>query len=164
MSDASRSGEDAAGKGGRRDVTAQGLAAAGFRAAGPDDLHPFEPHTVEKPWGHELIWAHTEEYVGKLLVVKAGEALSLQFHEEKDETLHLLSGTLKLEVGPGVDALAECPLAQGQSIRLVPGTLHRMEAVTDCQILEASTSQLDDVVRIRDRYGRVGAEGDAEQG
>lgn len=114
---------------------------------------------VEKPWGYELVWAHTEYYVGKLLVVRAGEALSLQFHEEKDETLHLVSGELLFEAGPGLDAMEPVVLEAGMSVRIEPGMLHRMEAVTDCRILEASTPELDDVVRVRDRYGRASAHG-----
>lgn len=145
--------------GSRRDVSKDALASAGFVRADAEAVEVLRPRRVDKPWGHELIWAHTEQYVGKLLVVNQGEALSLQFHEEKDETLHLLSGTLRLHLGPGVDSLREQPLHQGESIRLTPGTLHLIEAVTDCRILEASTPELDDVVRIRDRYGRAGEEG-----
>jgi mannose-6-phosphate isomerase len=110
---------------------------------------------VEKPWGYELIWAHTGLYVGKLLFVRAGESLSLQFHEEKDETLHLLQGEILFEAGPGLDALRPVPLDAGMSVRIEPGMLHRMEARTDCTILEASTPELDDVIRVRDRYGRA---------
>jgi mannose-6-phosphate isomerase len=150
----------AAGGGSRRDVSPDAMAAAGFQRARDEELRPARPRRVEKPWGYELIWAHTELYVGKLLVVREGEALSLQFHEEKDETLHLLEGTLRLEVGPGLDALAECPLEEGESIRIRPGILHRLEAVTDCRILEASTSELHDVVRVQDRYGRAAGEGE----
>lgn len=128
----------------------------GGRGEGP---RPFLPTRVEKPWGHELIWAHTDLYVGKVLHIEAGEAFSLQFHEEKDETLHLLRGRVRLEAGPGLDALHEVVLEEGDSIRIQPGTMHRMEAVTDCDILEASTSELDDVVRVRDRYGRAGSAG-----
>ena len=128
-------------------------------AARPFKLDPQRPLRVEKPWGYELIWAHTELYVGKLLVVHAGEALSLQFHEEKDETLHLLSGTLRFEVGPGVEALEAVELEAGMSVRIEPGVLHRMEAVTECRILEASTPELDDVIRVEDRYGRAGTDG-----
>jgi mannose-6-phosphate isomerase len=113
------------------------------------------PRRVDKPWGHELIWAETEEYAGKLLHVKAGHALSLQYHERKDETLHLLRGELRFQVGASIDSLAAVELRAGQSIRLRPGTLHRMEAVTDVDILEASTAHLDDVVRLEDRYGRA---------
>ncbi len=116
---------------------------------------PHHPVRVEKPWGHEIIWAHTDRYVGKILVVRAGEALSLQYHEHKDETLHLLEGELEFEVGTDPAGLAEIDLEVGASIRLVPGTIHRIVARTDCRILEASTPELDDVVRIEDRYGRI---------
>jgi len=113
------------------------------------------PKRVEKPWGHELIWAETERYVGKILHVKAGHALSLQYHERKDETIHLLRGRMKFWAGPAVDALEEVVLQMGESYRVTPGTVHRMEAVTDVDILEASTADLDDVVRLEDRYGRI---------
>ena len=109
---------------------------------------------VEKPWGHELIWANTDRYVGKILHVKAGQALSLQYHERKDETIHLLRGRMRFWVGESVEALREHPLEEGESYRIVPGTVHRMEAVTDVDILEASTPDLTDVVRLEDRYGR----------
>jgi mannose-6-phosphate isomerase len=112
------------------------------------------PVRVEKPWGHELIWAHTDRYVGKVLHVKAGHTLSLQYHERKDETIHLLRGRMRFWVGPAPDALQEVPLAAGESFRIRPGTVHRMEAVTDVDILEASTPELGDVVRLEDRYGR----------
>ena len=117
------------------------------------------PRRVEKPWGYELIWAETDRYVGKILHVNAGESLSLQFHRIKDETLHMLSGRVRFEVGPSVEALDEVSLAPGESFRIRPGTIHRMEALTDSDILEASTAHLDDVVRLEDRYGRL-AEGD----
>lgn len=114
-----------------------------------------EARRVEKPWGHELIWAHTDRYVGKILHIKAGEALSLQYHERKDETLHVLSGRMVFWVGDTDDDLREVELSEGMSFRVVPGTRHRMEAVTDCDLLEASTPELDDVIRIEDRYGRA---------
>lgn len=113
------------------------------------------PRRVEKPWGHELIWADTDLYVGKILHVKAGEALSVQMHERKDETLHLLSGKLILRVGPSPDALESVEFREGDSFRIRPGTVHMMEAVTDADVLEASTAHLDDVVRFQDRYGRA---------
>ena len=113
------------------------------------------PRRIEKPWGHELIWAETDNYVGKLLHVKAGEALSLQYHEIKDETLFLLSGELLLRVGPSVDEVEEVKFMAGDSFRITPGTIHAMEAITDCDVLEASTPHLDDIVRIKDRYGRA---------
>jgi mannose-6-phosphate isomerase-like protein (cupin superfamily) len=113
------------------------------------------PRRVEKPWGHELIWASTDRYVGKILHVKAGHALSLQYHVRKDETIHLLRGRMRFWAGPSAEALREVALAEGESYRVLPGTVHRMEAVTDVDILEASTADLDDVVRLEDRYGRV---------
>lgn len=118
-------------------------------------MHTTEtPRRVEKPWGHELIWAETELYVGKVLHVKAGHALSLQYHERKDETIHLLRGELRFLVGSTAESLEVVALHEGQSIRIRPGTIHRMEAITDVDMLEASTSHLDDVVRLDDRYGR----------
>jgi mannose-6-phosphate isomerase len=114
-----------------------------------------EPRKVDKPWGYELIWADTDRYVGKVLHVNAGHSLSLQYHERKDETIHLLNGQMRFWAGPSVEALGEIPLAQGESYHITPGTVHRMEAVTDVDILEASTPDLDDVVRLEDRYGRV---------
>ena len=114
-----------------------------------------KPRRVEKPWGHELIWAETDRYVGKILHVKAGHALSLQYHERKDETIHLLRGTMRFWAGPSLEALEQVNLEKGESYRVTPGTVHRMEAVTDVDILEASTADLDDVVRLEDRYGRI---------
>lgn len=115
----------------------------------------FDVRFVQKPWGHETIWAHTELYVGKVLHIKAGHALSLQYHNLKDETIHLLSGRMIYRVKQG-DTLVDLPLEAGQSFRNTPGTVHQMEAVTDCDVLEASTPHLDDVVRLTDRYGREG--------
>lgn len=115
---------------------------------------------VDKPWGHEVIWAHTDRYVGKILHVRAGEALSVQMHRKKDETLFLLKGRLRFLVGPSPEELEEVQLETGDSIRIEPGTVHAMEAVTDCDVLEASTDHLDDIVRFRDRYGRVGESDD----
>ena len=113
------------------------------------------PRRVEKPWGHELIWAETEHYVGKILHIRAGHALSLQYHERKDETIHVLRGTLRFVAGPSADAVEDVQLAEGDSFRVTPGTVHRMIAVTDTDLLEASTVHLDDVVRLEDRYGRT---------
>jgi mannose-6-phosphate isomerase-like protein (cupin superfamily) len=111
--------------------------------------------TVPKPWGHETIWAHTDRYVGKILHINAGHALSVQYHNKKDETVYLLSGELiyRVKLGP---ELEDMRLTRGQSFRITPGTVHQMEAVTDCDILETSTPELDDVVRLKDRYGREG--------
>jgi mannose-6-phosphate isomerase len=114
-----------------------------------------ETRRVTKPWGYELIWAHTDKYVGKILHINAGHELSLQYHNEKDETVHLLSGELIYRVKVNGE-LRDVHLGAGDSYRLTPGTVHQMAAITDCDILEASTPQLDDVVRISDRYGREG--------
>ena len=112
---------------------------------------------VEKPWGHETIWAHTDRYVGKILHIKAGEALSVQYHERKDETVYLLTGEMIYWVKLDGDAeLRDQKLRVGDAFRITPGTVHYMQAVTDCDVLEASTPELDDVVRINDRYGREG--------
>ena len=111
---------------------------------------------VPKPWGHETIWASTELYVGKVLHINAGHSLSIQYHNQKDETIHLLLGTMIYRVKVGDGPLTEVPLKQGESFRNTPGTVHQMEAVTDCDVLEASTPHLDDVVRLSDRYGREG--------
>ena len=112
---------------------------------------------VDKPWGHEIIWAHTDRYVGKILHVKAGQALSVQYHNQKDETVYLLSGEMKYWVKLGdADELQDQRLRTGDAFRITPGTIHYIEAVTDCDVLEASTPDLDDVVRLEDRYGRQG--------
>lgn len=110
---------------------------------------------VEKPWGHEIIWARTEQYVGKLLHIRAGHRLSLQFHRVKDETVHVQSGKMRFIVEEE-GAMVERLLGPGDSYHITPNTKHRMEAVTDCDVLEASTPELDDVVRLEDSYGRVG--------
>ena len=112
---------------------------------------------VPKPWGHEVIWAHTDRYVGKILHIKAGHALSVQYHNRKDETVHLLRGEIAYRVQEdGGAELRDVGLKVGDSFRITPGTIHQMEAITDCDVLEASTPDLDDVVRLTDRYGREG--------
>ena len=121
------------------------------------DAWAFEPRKVEKPWGHELIWAESEHYVGKVLFVKAGESLSLQFHPVKDESWLIHEGRAKLELGSAGDAmLKEEVVAAGATFRFRPGTVHRVTALEDTTILEVSTPDLDDVVRLEDRYGREG--------
>jgi mannose-6-phosphate isomerase len=121
------------------------------------DAWAFERRRVEKPWGYELIWAETEHYVGKVLFVKAGESLSLQFHREKDESWLVHQGRAKLELGSAGDAvLREEVIAAGACFRFRPGTVHRVTALEDTTILEVSTPQLDDVVRLEDAYGREG--------
>ncbi|MSR36494.1 MAG: cupin domain-containing protein [Gemmatimonadetes bacterium] len=113
------------------------------------------PRRVDKPWGHELIWADTELYVGKILHVKAGEALSLQLHRQKDETIYVFRGRVRFESGPSPEELTASELGPGEALRLRPGTVHRMEAIEDSDLLEASTPHLQDVVRLQDRYGRA---------
>jgi len=116
---------------------------------------PSNIKTVAKPWGHETIWAHTDTYVGKILHITAGQALSVQYHNVKDETVYLLSGNLIYRVWDG-DTPQDVDLKIGMAYRITPGTVHQMEAVTDCDVLEVSTPHLDDVVRLKDRYGREG--------
>ena len=121
------------------------------------DRWGFDVRRVEKPWGYELIWAHSEVYVGKVLFVKAGAALSLQFHNEKDESWLVQSGKAKLELGEaGQRVLTEEVIVAGAAFRYRPGTVHRVTAIEDTTILEVSTPQLDDVVRLEDLYGREG--------
>jgi quercetin dioxygenase-like cupin family protein len=116
-----------------------------------------EVRHVPKPWGHETIWAANELYVGKILHIKAGQALSVQYHEVKDETIYLLRGEMRYRVQlEGSDELQDVRLQEGEAFRNLPGTVHSMEAITDCDVLEASTPHLDDVVRVKDRYGREG--------
>ena len=116
-----------------------------------------ETRRVDKPWGHELIWSVTDHYAGKLLVVKAGESLSLQFHKVKDESWYVLEGKIQLELGaPGEGILAREVVGPGSSFHFPPGTVHRVQAVEDATIVEVSTPQLDDVVRLEDAYGREG--------
>jgi mannose-6-phosphate isomerase-like protein (cupin superfamily) len=117
----------------------------------------FESRRVEKPWGHELIWALSEVYCGKVLFVKAGASLSLQYHEQKDESWLVQSGLAKIELGAvGEAKLAEEVVGPGATFRYRPGTVHRITAVEDTTILEVSTPHLDDVVRLEDSYGRAG--------
>ncbi|MDQ6718466.1 MAG: cupin domain-containing protein [Gemmatimonadota bacterium] len=110
---------------------------------------------VDKPWGHERIWARSDRYVGKVLHIRAGQELSLQYHNKKDETVHLLSGELVYRVKIA-DSLDDVHLKVGESFRITPGTVHQMLAVTDCDVLEVSTPETDDIVRISDKYGREG--------
>ena len=111
---------------------------------------------VEKPWGHELIWAHGEKYVGKILHIKAGEALSLQYHRVKDETIMVLSGRLQLVYFTDGEPPRSRKLAVREPVHITPGLRHRMIAIEDTDVLEVSTTELDDVVRLEDRYGRSG--------
>ncbi|HTI37830.1 MAG TPA: hypothetical protein VL484_09745 [Vicinamibacterales bacterium] len=108
---------------------------------------------VEKPWGYELHWAKTERYVGKLIHVNAGHALSLQYHNLKDETIFLWTGRMLFEIKED-DRLVAREMVPGQAVHVTPKTVHRMTAITDCDIFEVSTPELHDVVRLEDRYGR----------
>ncbi len=126
------------------------------RAARPRSGRATVTH-VPKPWGHETIWAHTERYVGKILHINAGHELSVQYHNRKDETVYLLWGEIIYRVQrEGDDILDDVQLNVGESFRIAPGTIHQMIAVTDCDVLEVSTPEVDDIVRLSDKYGREG--------
>jgi len=136
--------EVASGRSAARDATL----AADIRAAGDG--------RVEKPWGYELIWAVTERYVGKLIHVRAGQALSLQFHVQKDESIFVASGLLDLVLETPDGVLETHRLGTGMSARIRAGRRHRMVAVEDTDLFEASSPEIDDIVRLEDRYGREG--------
>ena len=112
------------------------------------------PYRVEKPWGHELIWARTDRYMGKILHVEAGHVLSLQYHNVKDESIYVLTGEIILRLQQG-ETLIERRLTQGEAFHINAKTVHQFEAVSTSDLLEASTPEIDDVVRLKDRYGRV---------
>jgi mannose-6-phosphate isomerase len=114
----------------------------------------FTGQIVDKPWGHELIWAHTDRYVGKVLHIKKGESLSYQYHRVKDETIRLLNGAMDMDLETG-GVSSKIRLRPGDCLHIIPGMKHRMIAVEDCDVLEVSTPELDDVVRLDDRYGRA---------
>lgn len=117
----------------------------------------FEPRKVEKPWGYELVWALSEAYAGKILAVSAGQSLSLQFHREKDESWYVLEGRVELELAAaGEKTTSTEVVTSGAAFRIKPGTVHRIRALEDTRIIEVSTPQLDDVVRLEDAYGRAG--------
>jgi mannose-6-phosphate isomerase len=111
---------------------------------------------VPKPWGHEIIWARSDRYVGKILHINAGQELSVQYHNKKDETIYLLAGEMAYRVQGSNGELEDVQLKLGESFRNTPGVVHQMVAVTDCDVLEVSTPELDDVVRLSDKYGREG--------
>ena len=114
------------------------------------------PRRVDKPWGWELVWAEADDYVGKLLFVRAGEALSLQYHERKDESWLVHEGRARLELGEVGGDLEPVEIRAGDAFRFRPGTVHRVTALEDTLVVEVSTPYLDDVVRLDDRYGREG--------
>jgi mannose-6-phosphate isomerase len=112
---------------------------------------------VDKPWGYELRWAVTDRYLGKLLHVNKGEALSLQYHERKDEYQYVVAGSVDIEVGGADGALTTLRMSAGDTLHIKPGTRHRITAIDDTDIFEVSTPDGEDVVRIADRYGRAPA-------
>lgn len=114
------------------------------------------PRKVEKPWGWELVWAEADDYVGKLLFVRAGESLSLQYHELKDESWLVQEGRARLELGDVGGELEAFEIAPGDAFHFRPRTVHRVTALEDTLVIEVSTTQLDDVIRLEDRYGREG--------
>jgi len=137
----------------KTDKKAKPSAAATRKGAGSGRVQVVK---VSKPWGHETIWARSDRYVGKILHINAGQELSVQYHNKKDETVYLLSGEISYRVQSAGGALEDVKLEVGESFRITPGTVHQMVATTDCDVLEVSTPELDDVVRLSDRYGREG--------
>ncbi|MGB7588120.1 MAG: cupin [Solirubrobacterales bacterium] len=117
-------------------------------------MEEMPPVEVHKPWGNELWFAHTDHYAGKLLRVKAGHRLSIQYHETKDETSYVLSGRVIVSQGESAERMVARELGPGESWRNPPLLVHTLEAVEDAEIIEVSTPQVDDVVRLKDRYGR----------
>jgi len=111
---------------------------------------------IEKPWGHELIWAHTDRYVGKVLVIEEGQRLSLQFHEQKEESIYVVSGLLRLHLEDDDGVVGTQDLGPGEHRRIPTGKQHRFEALERTELMEVSTPELDDVVRVQDDYGRSG--------
>lgn len=109
---------------------------------------------VDKPWGYELRWAITDRYAGKILHVRKGEALSLQYHDHKDECQYVVSGEVEIEIGESEHAMVKHRMGPGDTLRITPGTRHRLTALADTDIFEVSSPEMDDVVRLEDRYGR----------
>jgi mannose-6-phosphate isomerase len=116
---------------------------------------PFVGRRIHKPWGYELIWAETPQYVGKILHIERSGQLSYQYHERKTETVYILAGVVELEVATGDGPRQTLRLQAGEGFHVPPGLRHRMTAIETCDILEVSTPELDDVVRLEDRYGRA---------
>lgn len=127
---------------------------AGRGAAGEA---PETARRVEKPWGHELIWAHTDRYVGKVLVIETGKRLSLQYHQQKDESLLVIRGRLRLHLEDEAGVVRTHDLGPGDHRRIPVGRKHRFEALERVELVEVSTPELDDVVRISDDFGREGS-------
>lgn len=114
------------------------------------------PRRVDKPWGHELIWAHTDRYVGKVLVIETGKRLSLQKHEMKDESILVVRGRLRLWIEGDDGEVRTEELGPGEARHVAVGRIHRYEAIERCELMEVSTPELDDVVRLEDDFGREG--------
>ena len=121
-----------------------------------DKVRNADDTRVDKPWGYEIRWAITDRYLGKILHVNKGEALSLQYHERKDECILLVKGAIDLEFGPDEQRLETVRMRAGDTIHITPGTRHRMTAIEDADIFEVSTPEIEDVIRLEDRYGRAG--------
>jgi len=113
-------------------------------------------NVVDKPWGHERIFAHTDRYAGKLLFIRAGHQLSLQYHERKEETIYVVSGRMRFQYEEEPGQLVELLMEPGEAHHIATGRQHRMIAVEDTTLFEVSTPELDDVVRLQDSYGRQG--------
>ncbi|MGA9595895.1 MAG: cupin domain-containing protein [Acidimicrobiia bacterium] len=111
---------------------------------------------VKKPWGSELIWTHTDRYVGKLISIDARKRLSLQLHREKDESIYVVDGTLNLHLENDRGEVEQIEMGPGEFRRIPTGLVHRFEAITDVKLIEVSSPELDDVVRLEDDYGREG--------
>ena len=122
----------------------------------PPKFGRIESTKVDKPWGYELRWANTDRYLGKILHINKGEALSLQYHERKDEYQYVLKGEIDIELGGGDGMLTTHRMKAGDTLHITAGTRHRLTAVEDSDIFEVSTPEIDDVVRLEDRYGRAG--------
>jgi mannose-6-phosphate isomerase len=122
----------------------------------PPDFGRVEASRVDKPWGYELRWGITDRYAGKVLHVNKGEALSLQYHERKDEFQYVVKGAVDIELGGPDGVLTKHRMQAGDTLHIPPGTRHRLTAVEDTDIFEVSTSEIDDVIRLEDRYGRAG--------
>jgi mannose-6-phosphate isomerase-like protein (cupin superfamily) len=138
-----------------KDVVYHRAHSASRASAFARDIQSRAMRRVEKPWGHELVWAETARYVGKILHIRAGQRLSRQYHERKEETFLVQAGEMDLEIGDDA-AIVTRRMKPLDSYHCLPGTIHRMIAVTDVDVVEVSTPELDDVVRLEDAYGRKG--------
>jgi mannose-6-phosphate isomerase-like protein (cupin superfamily) len=123
----------------------------------PPEFGRAEASRVDKPWGYELRWGVTDRYAGKVLHIKQGDALSLQYHDRKDEFLYVVKGAVDIELGGSDGDLTKHRMRAGDTLHITPGTRHRLTAVEDTDIFEVSTPEIDDVVRLEDRYGRAGS-------